>query len=375
MQTYAPQLEVLLQYAELNGMSGEFLIPGSQDFEQQTWYAEYCVQVAQELRSDMLQASPDACATEWRETPAFVRNGTGPQKWSSCTVVPNMLFAWTTSSRRVYHVDDQAKDLLEYEYFPARKVLSDIQMPFQSFAVTLESPLSSAEAAISTLIYAMIPHAKTGVVSPHILVVGDRINEAVEQGTKTLSRVSRALGRNEIERARKFAGQHVDAMTAVPLVKGWALCDVLCFQKSPDDTLVTVLQRIKDPLLQAAIEVVYSLAHMLQTLPRPLQVERGQNTSETSTAEAPDQIGLITDAAEICLVTERAIVRILSGDDAGPEDLVRGTHASPIPHWRSGYWRTSAQGIRKRIDAVIVNKHKLKPGQQVPGAERRFKKK
>ncbi|MBI4239892.1 hypothetical protein HY620_02810 [Candidatus Uhrbacteria bacterium] len=289
-------------------------------------------------------------------------------------------YAWSRYSRRVFHVSDSLRILLQATQLPHDYGVNDIPWPFDAFAVTFEHPIP-------------IDHNPTkGLIYGDLVFVSQR--DCMRQDDRVFTCVSTTTGPFINEKAKNIIntnmqkGRYLDAYDTLHALSGMhdqskaGVLNVVQDKKRnlPVSSIVGSPDA-RGSVVNDVVKIVCSLCLYLMTLPnnsRAIEIQKLIPPPQRRQRVTID--GAIRHETEVCMVTTDNVV-IDSTELAAIEDMIRresesrGAAALP-PHFRRGYFsRPLGQGANPLAPRTVwhrptfVNKHLLAPG-TLPGGNR-----
>jgi hypothetical protein len=302
-------------------------------------------------------------------------------------LVPGTLWAWAKSSRRFFHLAEDLQALLNATSLE-RMRWSDVDLPFQAFAVTLERPIEDAK----------------GNAYDCILVCADRGPgpDGVEADVLSFQLIANSFAerkplsffdRQQIERAlgaRDWKKLDHRLKTARASTKGGFTSRFLLMMDKVGDEMVTesvsrLIQKTHSTICNcggtheewdAAVRAVVGMCLYLQSL-KPKDKHRP--TWQPAPKGQPAKMGqprAVTSEAEVCTVT---CANTLSAEERAAF-LEHGNRprasGEKRPHFRMGHWRrkpnTASDPNAEKVVHVmptLVRRDLLKKGELVSGSE------
>lgn len=305
-------------------------------------------------------------------------------------LLPIELAAWSSSSRRVFHMSSdlqlllEATDLGDFSF-------SEVPWPFDSFVILLETPIdcldgTHADAILVTTCYKLLSSEST-MVQIHLLP--REMDERKFLPIHVINDLEDALTRRRVARMQKLLSRWGD--TAKPFLRTFFSLDKRAGASVAGSAFDTMRGSSKaetrhdnlNPMIDqyphwdAAVRVVAGLCLYLKSLPA-----RSKRVSEwIKPVSVPDWKAII-NAAEVCSVTSVHILTVQEQEGLrGAVDKERNEPKHQVrTHYRRGHWRR-APGSGADPDAprvihvrpTLVRRDRLPEGAAPGGSESRFK--
>lgn len=253
--------------------------------------------------------------------------------------VPFLLYQWCKSSRKVYHLGDEFRELLNQTSFEDLE-RDEIRLPFKAIAVSLETPIQ--DVASGTQFDAFVLWEATDGVAIQLLprALGERKPMNREERDRLATNAAAAVRGSVRQRAKvatrlvSLAEQYAELRTPFGICRISGPPGATCTNGS----LIEAFRRSNlhfGECLAEAFRIGVGLAFYLS---QP-KGEGHESVRSERLPATPDPTA-ITSEVDVCFidVCEKMVV---------PEPLAErepcephGPHGtSPCAHWRTGYWR------------------------------------
>jgi hypothetical protein len=292
-------------------------------------------------------------------------------------IIPYGLWAWKTSSSRVFHLDSNLQTLLLVTGFTGDIGIEDLQLPFDSFVIELSNPLtivegnSEAESCLCRhLLFYRLPATISGLSRDFycLHVIGENFS--------TYQPLS-AFHRNQLLIAVRQRSLHKAQKVLIPRYQGYeplkehfllfTLEGLQNFLQQEEE-----LQRQK-PLAALAFRLMIGLPLYLQTL--PLQSSH-RSVWKKAPFEGRKEIKPVFKEVEVCNITTEAWLSPAAQTELRANNYVPCGGWATIPHFRRGHMRRRpGEGHDPvapriiRVNPAFVRGDLMPEGQPLPGGK------
>jgi hypothetical protein len=333
-----------------------------------------------------------------REVPSFLpfnrQNSDNSHGKGLLECLPINLGSWCLHSRRLYRLDRDIQAILQATSLEGVR-WQDVQMPFDSFAISLEDPVIDSEGDAYDFILvtqAFVTEHPDRPGQEGDMLEGWAILKSCDQyiplSDSEKGRIERLIQRRDIRRAQSAV---VHYLSRIDVVRG---SNFQVFQKDREEFVTTTARRVFDELhisqgdqldadfyqtVDVTVRIIIGMCLYLQTLPSgsPHQSEWKKAPQRSA---IPDSKA-ITNEAEVCTVTSCYTLsreeRVALGLEEPQNEHERGELRC---HFREGHWRrppglgndpTAKKTVHVR--PCIVRRDRLPPNALPGGTEKSFR--
>jgi hypothetical protein len=249
-------------------------------------------------------------------------------------VFAGQLAAWTMTSRRAYHIDNDLKALLGATSLEGLRA-EDIHFPFESFGISLDEPIEGENGStFDFILYSPLIIKEDGKIQkfPAIRLLGTNL---AKERSIPREAINKKIARGKIEEAnellsRKASYRKQDYLDTLAVLAGF-----------PQDRLVLdLIKEFDQPQTIQGWRIVFGLMLYLKMLADArTHVSDWQGVERRSRPLLSPDKRAITDEAQVCYVSSvrklgaeerQALNHFASGKVSG--------HEMPY-HFREGHWR------------------------------------